>query len=147
MTRSICMQVLPGAWLALVVLLAWGAPGIAAERCDAVPAQYAALANPEPPLEKRRLRYWRKQFKAKCARCHGAAGDGGGEEAGRQAAPPVAFTDAAFMDNCTDGQLFYQIAFGGEDKSAMPAFGPESDQGWSEQKVWQMVAFIRRFAE
>jgi hypothetical protein len=29
----------------------------------------------------------------------------------------------------------------------MPAYGPDSDLGWSELKIWHMVAYIRRFAD
>jgi hypothetical protein len=28
----------------------------------------------------------------------------------------------------------------------MPAFGPTSDAGWSEEKIWYMVEFVRRFS-
>lgn len=27
----------------------------------------------------------------------------------------------------------------------MPAFGPESDHAWTEDKIWHMVAFVRTF--
>jgi hypothetical protein len=64
-----------------------------------------------------------------------------------QAAPPANFTDAAYMKTRTDGQLFYQIFMGGGDRCAMPAFGPESDHAWTEEKIWHMVAFVRRFVE
>jgi len=46
-----------------------------------------------------------------------------------------------------DGELFYQILVGGGDRCAMPAYGPESDHGWSELKIWHMVAYIRHFSE
>lgn len=113
--------------------------------CDPVPADYQQLQNPVS-LTEDQVAYYRKQFKTKCARCHGEKGDGGGAEAKEQKVKPANFTDAAFMNACSDGQLFYQIVNGGEAKSAMPAFGPDSDHGWSEDKVWHMVAFIRRFA-
>jgi mono/diheme cytochrome c family protein len=114
--------------------------------CDPVPADYSQMKNPVT-LTEDKVTYYRKQFRTKCARCHGKKGNGGGEEASDQKVKPVNFTDVAFMSKCADGQLYYQIENGGEEKSAMPAFGPESDHGWSETKVWHMVAFIRRFAE
>ena len=83
----------------------------------------------------------------KCARCHGADGSGGGKEAAEQDVPPADLTDASYMNTRTDGQLYYQILMGGGDRSAMPAFGPESDHGWSENKIWYLVAFVRRFAK
>ena len=46
-----------------------------------------------------------------------------------------------------DGQLFYPIMMGGGERCAMPAFGPESGRARNEDKIWQRVAFIRRFAQ
>lgn len=114
--------------------------------CDTVPVDYMQLKNPVTLTEKEVV-YYRNQFRTKCARCHGKKGDGGGQEAADLKVKPANFTDAEFMRGCVDGQLFYQIENGGEEKSAMPAFGPESDHGWSMDKIWHMVAFIRRFAE
>ena len=71
----------------------------------------------------------------------------GGDEAEDQAVPPRDFTDTAYMNSRTDGQLFYQILAGGGGESPMPAFGPGSDQAWNEEKIWGMVAFVRRFSE
>jgi hypothetical protein len=51
------------------------------------------------------------------------------------------------MANSSDGELFYRIATGYGERCAMPAFGPESDHGWKEDKIWHMVAFIRRFSD
>jgi mono/diheme cytochrome c family protein len=113
---------------------------------DDVPPEVAQRENPVT-LPDSKLRYYTRQYRAKCARCHGAEGDGGGDEAQDQAVPPRDFTDPAYMKSRTDGELFYQIYAGGGDRCAMPAYGPESDHGWSEEKIWYMVAFIRRFAE
>jgi mono/diheme cytochrome c family protein len=113
---------------------------------DDVPDDVAARANPET-LEESEVRYYARQYKAKCARCHGRDGSGAGEEAAEQEVPPANFTDAAFMSSRSDGQLFYQILVGGGEVCAMPAFGPESDHAWNESKIWHMVAYVRRFAE
>jgi mono/diheme cytochrome c family protein len=114
---------------------------------DDVPAEMAARENPIGALSDRDVRYFAKQFKTKCARCHGADGSGGGEDAAEQDVPPADLTDSAHMSGRTDGQLFYQILKGGGDRCAMPAYGPESSHGWTEEKVWRMVAFVRRFAQ
>ncbi len=111
-----------------------------------VPAQYAQLANPVPEIPPERIRYFARRYKAQCSRCHGIDGQGGGERAAGRKVPPRDFTDAAFMATRTDGQLFYQILTGGGERSEMPAYGPGSDVGWSEEKVWNLVRFIRRFA-
>ena len=113
---------------------------------DDVPEEIARLENPVT-LPPDKVRYYAKQFRTKCARCHGAKGDGGGEEASKQEVPPADLTDAAYMKTRSDGQLFYQIRMGGGERCAMPAFGPDSDHGWSEEKIWYMVGFVRRFAE
>ena len=114
---------------------------------DDVPAEVAARGNPAGDLSDRDVRYFTKQFKTKCVRCHGPDGTGGGEEAAEQAVPPTNLTDSAHMSSRTDGQLFYQILMGGGERCAMPAYGPESSHGWTEEKVWRMVAFVRRFAQ
>jgi mono/diheme cytochrome c family protein len=131
-----------------VVLLGMGlALFIAADGAarDDVPEDVAALENPET-LEPGEVRYYTRQFKAKCARCHGKDGTGAGAEASEQPVPPADFTDATFMAGRTDGQLFYQILMGGGERCAMPAFGPGSAHNWNEAKIWHMVAFVRRFA-
>jgi mono/diheme cytochrome c family protein len=113
---------------------------------DDTPEVIASRSNPVTELTPRDLRYYQKQFKTKCSRCHGADGSGRGKEAAEQDVPPADLTDASYMNTRTDGQLYYQILMGGGSRSAMPAFGPESDQGWSENKIWYMVAFVRRFS-
>jgi mono/diheme cytochrome c family protein len=133
------------AFLTLCLSLGLGcAPG-PATAADDIPAEYRDKTNPVT-LDEKGVRYYARQFKGKCARCHGLDGKGGGKEAADQAIPPADFTDTELMKSRTDGELFYQILVGGEDRSAMPDFGPASNAGWSEDKIWHMVAFIRRFA-
>ncbi len=116
---------------------------------DDVPEEIAAMTNPVE-LEESELRYYARQFKGKCALCHGQDGAAKGAFADAMATaqlvPPVDFTDAAYMSTRSDGQLFYQILMGGAQMSAMPAYGPESDYAWTEEKIWHVVAFVRRFA-
>jgi len=112
---------------------------------DDVPAEILNKPNPVE-LEETELRYYKRQWKGKCSRCHGMDGNGGGKNAAAQLVPPTNFTDASHMRTRTDGQLFYQILMGGGDRCAMPAFGPESDYAWSEEKIWHLVAYVRRFA-
>jgi mono/diheme cytochrome c family protein len=112
---------------------------------DDTPPEVAALSNPVT-LEEDEVRYYTRQFKGKCARCHGKDGTGKGDSAGDQKVPPANFTDAAYMSSRSDGQLYYQILAGGGEACAMPAFGPGTDHSWSEDKIWHMVAYVRRFA-
>jgi mono/diheme cytochrome c family protein len=113
---------------------------------DDVPADVAALANPVV-LDAGEVSYYERHYKSKCARCHGLDGRGKGAEGRDQRVPPADFTAARAMQARSDGQLFYQILKGGGERCAMPAFGPESDTAWSEERIWHMVAFIRRFAQ
>jgi mono/diheme cytochrome c family protein len=113
---------------------------------DDVPNEIAARSNPVV-LEATELRYYERQFKGKCKRCHGRDGKGGSDPAPEPPfVPPADFTNARYMATRTDGQLFYQILKGGGDRCAMPAFGPGSDYAWNEEKIWHMVAYVRRFA-
>ena len=100
---------------ALALLFACAARG-----GDDVPSDAASLRNPVTELTPRDVRYYQKQFKTKCARCHGLDGSGGGGEAEEQPVPPADFTDAAFMSSRTDGQLYHQISMGGGERCAMP---------------------------
>jgi mono/diheme cytochrome c family protein len=129
-----------------VALLFFVQPTGPAAARDDVPDDVRAQQNPVS-LEESELRYYQRQYKGKCKRCHGADGSGSGADADRSGVPPADFTDHAYMSSRTDGELFYQIMMGGGSRCAMPAFGPESDHGWTEDKVWHMVAFVRRFAE
>jgi len=115
---------------------------------DDVPEEVKVRPNPVT-LEESEIRYYQRQFKGKCSRCHGIDGTGKGSEAtaSDQFVKPANFTDAKYMASRTDGQLFYQILKGGGERCAMPAFGPGSDHAWTEDKIWHMVAFVRRFAQ
>ncbi len=113
---------------------------------DDVPEEIAALTNPVE-LEESEVRYYQRQFKGKCAVCHGPDGAAKGAFAEAmvtaQMVPPADLTDPTFMATRTDGQLFYQILEGGGLLSPMPGFGPESDYAWTEEKVWHLVAYVR----
>ena len=115
---------------------------------DDVPEDTKTMQNPVT-LEESEIRYYQRQFKGKCARCHGLDGTGTGVDAAasEDLVRPANFTDAKYMASRTDGQLFYQILMGGGERCAMPAFGPESEHAWKEDKIWHMVAFIRRFSD
>jgi mono/diheme cytochrome c family protein len=114
---------------------------------DDVPDDVKATKNPVT-LEESEVRYYQRQFKGQCSRCHGIDGTGTGTEAAASAdlVKPANFTDAKYMASRTDGEFFYQIMLGGGERCAMPAFGPGSDHAWTEDKIWHMVAFVRRFA-
>ena len=136
--------------IAVCALMIWlaGLACTAVSARDDVPDDTKAMKNPMT-LEEDEIRYYQRQFKGKCSRCHGLDGTGTGVDAApaEGIVRPANFTDAGYMASRTDGQLFYQIAMGGGERCAMPAFGPESDYAWTEDKIWHMVAFIRRFSD
>jgi mono/diheme cytochrome c family protein len=113
---------------------------------DDTPPDLAGAKNPVV-LDDAKATYFAKQFRANCARCHGEGGGGEGDDAAVQAVPPTRFTDAAHMATRTDGQLFWQIAEGGAPRCEMPAFGPGSAKSWDDEKMWGMVAYLRRLAQ
>ncbi len=132
---------------ALAVSLSLGVlAALPANARDDTPAELLGAVNPVA-LDEVRAAYFARQFKANCARCHGAAGDGGGDDAAAQAVAPTRFTDARAMSARTDGQLFWQIARGGAPRCDMPAFGRGSEKSWDDEKIWGMVAFLRRLAK
>ena len=136
--------------VAVFTVTAWLA-GIACTSVSArddVPAEVKAMKNPAT-LEESEIRYYQRQFKGKCSRCHGLDGRGTGVDVtpADGLVRPANFTDGKFIASRTDGELFYQILMGGGERCAMPAFGPESDHAWTEDKIWHMVAFVRRFAK
>ncbi|PCI28158.1 MAG: hypothetical protein COB67_07045 [SAR324 cluster bacterium] len=137
-------------WIAVILLFSLTLSFSSLMADEAVPQEYQEMTNPLT-LEKHEVSYWRTQFLGKCALCHGKNGDGQGgsalELADEGYPQPSNFTDKAFMNSKSDGELFYQIEMGGEEKSAMPDFGEDSAQGWGEEKIWRMVAFIRLFAK
>lgn len=81
-------------------------------------------------------------YKSKCSKCHGSEGDGEGSASEEIVIKPTAFNVDAYFDEKSDGQLFWIINYGSEG-TEMEAFGPESDAGFSEDKIWGLVAYMR----
>ena len=75
-----------------------------------------------------------------CRRCHGERGDGKGPKAVELSVAPGDFTDRRKMRGLADGELFWQITRG---RLPMPAF----EDKLSEEARWQVVDYIRTFAE
>ncbi len=79
-----------------------------------------------------------------CSACHGLEGAGGTRQpriSGAQ--PPTNFADAAWQAARTDGEIFWILKHGshGTDMAAyMPLY-------LSEDKVWQIVTYIRMFGD
>jgi len=90
----------------------------------------AAVKNVKSPLagQAGAVQAGGKLFLAKCRRCHGTEGQGGGNT--------PALTRAE-VRAATDGELFWFIANGSEE-TGMPAWDNLSDT-----ERWQLVAFVR----
>jgi mono/diheme cytochrome c family protein len=104
-----------------------------------VPEEAKQLKNPlqaTPPA----LKSAREVYADKCAHCHGDTGKGDGPDASRYDPAPMDFTDAKRMSEATDGELFYKIS---EGKKPMPVFKNKLN----EDQRWELVLFIRSFAE
>ncbi len=98
----------PCFWLLLILTAAIGIGAVPSDACarDDVPEDVAHLENPVV-LEESELRYYKRQYKGKCARCHGKDGSGGTERVEPPLLAPADFTDAKYMASRTDGQFFY----------------------------------------
>ncbi len=95
------------------------------------PLADAKLFPPEMPSAVRGMAV----YEAKCATCHGAAGDGSG-------LPGAAdFTDAMFVRSKRPAEFFVAIRDGVEG-TAMPAWGEEL----GEMEIWEVLYYARTFA-
>jgi len=104
------------------------------------PEKYLAMKNPN--TSESDLKKGKRYYKAKCSECHGDEGEGDPEDSG-----VVAFKNAKWMKTRSDGQLFYIAMFGAGKDAEMEGYGPESDAGMSEERIWQIIAYIRTLVD
>ena len=76
-----------------------------------------------------------------CASCHGKKGDGKGPMAKQFDPRPRNFACAQTVNGIPDGQLFWIIRFGSPG-TAMP-----SHPDFTDQQVWELVAYLRHLAK
>jgi glucose/arabinose dehydrogenase/cytochrome c553 len=79
-----------------------------------------------------------KLYNTLCVSCHGQDGLGNGQP-GRFNIEPANFHDEKFV-NQTDGSIFWKLSNG---RGVMPAY----NFALSEEKRWQLIAYIRQFAK
>jgi mono/diheme cytochrome c family protein len=123
----------------LVVLGAGLLAAIHAGRNWSAAAAAKRLKNPISPTSDA-IAAGRQIYGEHCRSCHGEKGDGRGEKAAELSVAPGDFTDASAMRRRTDGELFWQITRG---RLPMPAF----DDKLSDEQRWQVVDYIRTFAQ
>ena len=109
------------------------------------PKSFQGLTNPLDPTKKN-LSAGETLFKidaqpTACKVCHGYGGDGMGIIFERLQPKPRNFTCYYTMEDISDGQIFWIIK-NGSPGTPMPSFGALSDE-----QVWQLVLFIRQFAQ
>jgi mono/diheme cytochrome c family protein len=122
-----------------VILAAGGAIFLYVNRDWSAPAAAKSLQNPVPATDES-IALGMKIYSIRCQHCHGERGDGKGERAGNLSIAPSDFTDAHAMGLVSDGELFWKISHG---RRPMPSFQDKL----SERERWQLVDFIRTFAQ
>ncbi|HHB93236.1 MAG TPA: c-type cytochrome [Thioploca sp.] len=128
-----------------IVFLSLNIAVIAAEHVTpTAPADYLAMESPidMEDVDDDFLKKYKRLYKSKCKKCHGMEGDGQGSAAEDIEIKPTAFNVAGYMESKKDGQLFWIIKNGSEG-TEMESFGPDSDAGLSEEKLWGLIAYMR----
>jgi len=130
-------------WLGLLALLAVivgaGILTFHAARNWSATAKARKLKNPYPSTGDA-IAAGMQVYTHHCRSCHGQYGVGKGEKAGELSVAPGDFTNARKMGGLADGELYWQITRG---RLPMPAFADKLN----EQERWQVVDYIRTFAE
>lgn len=103
-----------------------------------VPEAAKQVPNPLTPTPEN-LSAGKALYLDKCAECHGESGKGDGDQSRLYSTQPTNFTDPA-ETKVTDGELFYKIS---EGHRPMPGF----KKRFSEERRWQLVLFLRSFAQ
>jgi len=108
------------------------------------PTEYLEMVNPVnyEEVDEDFLKEVGKLYKRKCSKCHGENGDGKGSKAEFFVIKPAAFSTPGYLAQRKDGQLFW-ITMNGSEGTEMEPVGPDSDVGLSEEKLWQLIAYIR----
>jgi mono/diheme cytochrome c family protein len=105
----------------------WEAPARAARKKNPVPSDEASLAAGKAVYVK------------ECQQCHGEKGKGDGPAAKDLKVKPKDLGEEAVTKQ-SDGALFWKLT---EGRAPMPA----TDKTLSETERWQVINFVRKFAE
>ncbi len=101
---------------------------------DAYPTSY--VTNPMPP-DPAVVAQGAALFRTHCTPCHGQTGRGDGPAAAALSAPPADLT-ADHVDDHTDGDIFWWLAYGMAG-TTMPGF----EGTLSDTERWQLIRFVR----
>jgi mono/diheme cytochrome c family protein len=141
-------------WIGIVVFILTSASVWAGSPGDLKPrvpperlAEAQSFQNPFTPspdiVAKGKKLYEGKAFCSACHGLEGAGGTSGGRITPDGAQPPTNFADAAWQAARTDGELFWILQHGshGTDMAPyMPLY-------LTEEQVWNIVTYIRRFGD
>jgi mono/diheme cytochrome c family protein len=86
------------------------------------------------------------KYDANCVGCHGATGKGDGVAAAALNPKPQDHTDGKAMKAVSDKYLFEIIKDGGAAVKKAPIM-PASGKKFSDQEIWDIVAYIRGLAK
>jgi len=130
--------------LALIYLVAAMSASAQDHQTPVAPQEYLDMESPidMDDVDDVFLKKNYRVYKSKCSKCHGAEGDGEGSASEDIVIKPTAFDVDGYFEEKSDGQLYWIIEQGSEG-TEMEAYGPESDAGFSEEKIWGLVAYIR----
>ena len=119
-------------------------PAYTEHQTPVAPQEYLDMENPidEDDIDDAFMKKAKKTYKRKCSKCHGSEGDGEGSASEEIEIKPTAFNDPGYFDEKSDGQLFWITMYGSEG-TEMEGYGPDSDTGYSEERLWELVAYIR----
>jgi mono/diheme cytochrome c family protein/Tol biopolymer transport system component len=132
-----------GTWQIQATLDRDGQP--AAQATFAMPiAAPGEASGPHNPLQAnaQTLAAGQRLYRANCAPCHGASGNGDGPIAAGMNPRPSDFTRHMIAGQHTDGQVFLWIK-NGVSGTAMRAWGDRL----SEDEIWQLVVYLRTFGQ
>lgn len=106
-----------------------------------VPANYKKMKNPTNASDKEGLLDAKGIYAKQCASCHGKSGLGDGSKAATLKGYLGDFSDTAFFEEQTEGELFYKIKIGRGD---MPAFEKKIK---NDEDIWLVINYIKTLAK
>ncbi len=108
------------------------------------PQEYLDMENPIDidDVDDAWMKKTKRVYKSKCSKCHGSSGDGEGSASEDIVIKPTSFIEDGYLESKLDGQLYWILELGSEG-TEMEGYGPESDAGMSEDRLWQLITYIR----
>ncbi|GAB0057383.1 hypothetical protein SIID45300_01710 [Candidatus Magnetaquicoccaceae bacterium FCR-1] len=122
-----------------------GGQAVAADRqIPTAPADFLSKTSPikVDEADEATLKEGGKIYTKKCQKCHGETGDGQGSAAGELTIKPTNLSAPGYMASRKDGQLLW-ITMNGSPNTEMKGFGPGSEQNYSEDDLWKVIAYMR----